>query len=237
MMELNEQQVTYIENILDEKGLDYGPLKEELLDHICCQVEKIMEEGQVFNQALRQSLNAFQEDEMKELQQQTLSLLNQNQTFMKRLSVAALLTFLLLASMTWLNQQDPPSIAPLKGDVKITSGFGMRMHPIKKIKKQHKGVDFKARLGTPVYATSDGVVVKAKMDKGGYGLHVVIEHDEHFKSLYAQLSKIDVAVGASIKKGDQLGLVGSSGASTAPHLHYEVIKDGVHVDPSEYLRP
>ena len=237
---LNEQQLFSIEKILEEKGLRYGPLKEELLDHICCQVERAMGEGLLFSQALQRSLDTFQKDEMKELQTQTLSLLNQNQTFMKRLSIAALITFLFLASATWLSSQDPPTISPLKGDTKITSGFGMRMHPIQKVKKQHQGVDFSAPTGTPVYATSDGKVVKAEMSKGegyGYGQHIVIQHDEHFNTLYAQLSRMDVKVGDTVKRGDAIGAVGSSGMSTAPHLHYEVIKDGEHVDPEGYLRP
>lgn len=235
MMPLNEQQILSIENILEEKGLDYGPLKEELLDHICCQVEQSMADGHLFHQALQQSLDAFQEDEMKELQTQTLTLLNQNQLFMKRLSVAALLTMLTLAAFTWLHH-DPPTIAPLKGKVVITSGFGMRLHPIHKVKKQHKGVDFKAPMGTPVYATSDGEVVKAEFHKG-YGNHVIIRHDKQFSSLYGQLSKMEVKVGQKIKRGDVIGAVGSSGASTAPHLHYEVIKDGEAVDPEAYFRP
>ena len=234
---LNDQQLFTIEKILEEKGLSYGPLKEELLDHVCCQVEQAMSKGLLFSQALQRSLDTFQEDEMQELQTQTLSLLNQNQLFMKRLSIAALITFLFFASATWLSNQDPPTISPLKGDAKITSGFGMRMHPIQKVEKQHKGIDFKAPIGTPVYATSDGKVVKVETDKKGYGQHIVIRHDEQYKTLYAQLSRMDVKVGDTVKRGDIIGAVGSSGMSTAPHLHYEVIKDGKHVDPTEYLRP
>lgn len=236
MIQLNEQQLYSIEKILEEQGLHYGPLKEELLDHVCCQVEQAMGEGQLFHQALRQSLDAFQEDEMKELQTQTLSLINQKQLFMKRLSIAALATILLLASAAWL-AKDPPTIAPLKGDIHITSGFGMRMHPIQKVKKHHFGIDLKAKTGTPVHATSDGIVVKAEMQEGGYGQHIVIRHDEHYQSLYSQLSRMDVSVGQKVEKGDVIGAVGSSGASTAPHLHYEVIKDGKRVNPEEYLRP
>ena len=235
-MQLNEQQIFSIEKILEEKGLDYGPLKEELLDHICCQTEMAMGEGQLFHQALRQSLDTFQEDEMKELQKQTLLLLNQNQNFMKKLSTAALLTFLLMAFTTWL-AKDPPTISPLKGDIKITSGFGMRMHPILKVRKQHKGIDFRAATGTPVYATSEGIVEKAKVQTEGYGQHIVIRHDEHYQSVYAQLSEMYVEAGQQVERGDLIGAVGSSGASTAPHLHYEVKKDGVHVDPEKYLRP
>ncbi len=237
MNPLNEQQIVSIEKILEEKGLDYGPLKEELLDHICCQIENEMTTGNLFSQALQKSLDAFQEDEMKELQTQTLSLLNKNQTFMKRLSFAALITFMVVASVTLLGQIDPPDRSPLNGDIKITSAFGMRMHPIYKVKKKHNGVDFKADPGTPVYATSDGVVVKVEDQEKGYGKHIVIQHDEQFKTLYAQLSRMDVEVGQKVKKGTLIGAVGNSGASTGPHLHYEVIKDGKYENPEHYFRP
>lgn len=236
---LNEQQIFSINKILEEKGLSYGPLKEELLDHVCCQVERYMANGSLFSQALQNSLDAFQEDEMKELQTQTLSLLNQKMTIMKRLSFAALATLMVIASVNLIGQMDPPDTSPLKGDVQITSSYGMRMHPIYKVKKLHKGVDFKAPIGTPVYATSDGVVIKALMNEEGkgYGKHIIIQHDEQYKTLYAQLSKMDVEVGQKVKKGDKIGEVGSSGASTAPHLHYEVIKDGERENPENYFRP
>lgn len=258
MTELNEQQLFSIEKILEEKGLRTGPLKEELLDHICCQVEQAMGEGVLFSQALQQSLDAFQEDEIKDLQQHFSNNSNQKKSIMMKVSLFALSALLLVTihfSRTVSTEEepmsdndlapiishvlfeDPPTISPLQGDPKITSGFGMRVHPIQKVKKQHRGVDFKAETGTPVYATSDGVVVKVETQPKGYGQHIVIEHDEHFKTLYAQLSRMDVKVGDEVKRGDQIGAVGSSGMSTAPHLHYEVIKDGVHVDPAEYLRP
>ena len=258
MIQLNEQQLFSIEKILEEQGLHDGPLKEELLDHLCCQVEQAMEGGILFHQALRQSLDTFQEDEMKELQQHFLNNSNQKRSIMMKVSLFAL-SVLLLVVISFNHHEtldqapppdhelvpiishvllaDPPTISPLKGDAKITSGFGMRLHPIHKVKKQHKGIDFKAAMGTPVYATSDGVVKKVGIMPKGYGQHIIIEHDDHFKTLYAQLSKMDVKVGDEVKRGDQIGAVGSSGMSTAPHLHYEVIKDGVRVDPEEYLRP
>ena len=236
-MQLNEQQIFSIEKIIEEKGLDYGPLKEELLDHICCQVEMAMQDGQLFHQALRQSLDTFQEDEMKELQTQTLLLLNQNQNFMKKLSVAALLTLLFFASTTLLSKHDPPTISPLKENIKITSGFGLRMHPTLKVKKQHRGTDFRAPIGTPVYATADGIVEKVEHHEKGYGQHIVIRHDEHYQSVYAHLSEMHVEPGLQVERGDQIGAVGNSGLSFEPHLHYEVKKDGKHVDPEKYLRP
>lgn len=131
---------------------------------------------------------------------------------------------------------DPPSIKPVK-NARLTSSFGMRMHPISKIKRLHRGIDFAAPMGTPVVATADGKVEKTVIKTEGYGKHLVIKHDSIYSTLYAQLSKILVQEGQSVQKGDTIGLVGSSGASTAPHLHYEVIKQGTHVDPEHYFHP
>ena len=154
-----------------------------------------------------------------------------------KVSIAALITLLAISSAFWLESQEPPDTSPLAGELIITSGFGPRIHPIKKVEKAHKGIDFKAPLGTPVYATSDGEVIKAEFHKNGYGNHIVIRHDDHFQTTYSQLSEMKVEVGQKVTKGMVIGLVGSSGLSTAPHLHYEVIKDGTHVDPEDYLKP
>lgn len=129
---------------------------------------------------------------------------------------------------------DPPTIAPLEKHHEVSSGFGMRMHPIFKEKKWHRGIDFKAPMGTPVVATADGIIRFAEED-GAYGLKVVIEHDGQYKSMYAHLSAIKVTAGDRIIKGTVIGLVGSTGKSIAPHLHYEVVKNGKPVDPADYL--
>jgi murein DD-endopeptidase MepM/ murein hydrolase activator NlpD len=98
----------------------------------------------------------------------------------------------------------------------------------------HRGVDFKAPKGTPILATADGTVEFADEEKR-YGLKVVIQHDGEYKSLYAHMSEIKVQAGQQVKKGTVIGLVGSSGLSTAPHLHYEIIKNGKAVNPADYL--
>ena len=252
---LNENQVAHIGQIIKEKGVKNAELRDELLDHVCCQVENRMDNGQPFRQALAASLDTFEEDEMKEIQARCLAVFHKKYSIMKKVSIAAFITMFVVCSAYWptdgerpetapplgaqatlLALADPPSTSPLKGNPEVTSSFGMRMHPIHKVKKKHKGVDFKAPMGTPVQATSDGVVVKAGFHEG-YGNHIVIQHDAHFKTLCAQLSRMDVAVGQKVEKGDIIGAVGSSGRSTGPHLHYEVIKDGEHQDPEEYLRP
>ncbi len=130
-----------------------------------------------------------------------------------------------------------PAIQPidnkqLKG---IVSGFGMRIHPIYKTMHMHTGIDFAAALGTPVYATGDGVIEKADNLEEGYGNHVVINHGFGYESLYGHLSRIACTVGEKVKRGQIIGYVGSTGLSTGDHLHYEVIKNGVKVNPISYF--
>jgi murein DD-endopeptidase MepM/ murein hydrolase activator NlpD len=128
-----------------------------------------------------------------------------------------------------------PSIMPVKEeDVKITSGFGMRMHPILKEKRMHNGIDFSAKMGTEIVATANGTIRSAKSD-GAYGNRVIIDHGNGFSTSYNQMQKWIVEPGQSVKKGEVIGYVGNTGLSTGPHLHYEIMKDGAYVDPADYL--
>lgn len=129
-----------------------------------------------------------------------------------------------------------PSIKPVRSDklarrMTLLSGFGMRIHPIHKVPKFHKGMDFTSPTGTPIYATGNGTVVEVDYKRTGYGYHVTIDHGYGYETLYAHMSKILVKKGDKVKKGQEIGQVGSTGSSTAPHLHYEVHKDGKAVDP------
>jgi len=128
-----------------------------------------------------------------------------------------------------------PSIMPVSNnDLKRTaSGWGMRIHPIYKIPRFHYGMDFTAVTGTDVFATGIGVVKEASRETG-YGNRVVIDHGFGFETFYAHLSKINVKVGQKVNRGDIIGYVGSTGTSTAPHLHYEVSKNGEKVNPQNY---
>ena len=128
-----------------------------------------------------------------------------------------------------------PSIMPVSNkDLKQTaSGWGMRMHPIYKILRFHYGMDFTAAIGTNVFSTGIGIVKSADRE-AGYGNTIVIDHGFGYETYYAHLSKILVKVGQKVNRGDVIGKVGSSGTSTAPHLHYEVSKDGVKVNPQNY---
>jgi murein DD-endopeptidase MepM/ murein hydrolase activator NlpD len=111
-----------------------------------------------------------------------------------------------------------------------TSGFGMREHPILHTQRAHKGVDYSAPAGTPVISVSDGVVLESGF-QGGFGNTVIIKHNARQSTVYAHLSKINVRKGQSIKQGDLVGAVGSTGLATGPHLHFEFRINGQHVDP------
>jgi len=130
-----------------------------------------------------------------------------------------------------------PAIQPVKNNElkRIASGYGRRIDPYYKKLKFHYGVDFSAPKGTPIYATGDGVVAKTKRSKRGFGNHVVIDHGYGYESLYAHMTKYTVRNGQKVRRGDIIGYIGSSGKSTAPHLHYEVHKDGKKINPAYYF--
>lgn len=131
-----------------------------------------------------------------------------------------------------------PAIQPVSNkDLKrIASGFGYRIHPIYKTRKMHKGLDFSAPKGTPIFSTGDGVVTNSKKVGGrGYGKYVVIDHGYGYETLYGHMSKVNVRLGQKVKRGDIIGYVGNTGSSTAPHLHYEVIKNGRKINPINFF--
>jgi len=112
----------------------------------------------------------------------------------------------------------------------MASGYGMRLHPILKSWRMHNGMDFTAPTGTPIFASGNGKVVRANRSST-YGKVVYIDHGYGYKTVYAHMSKIKVRKGQKVKRGDVIGLVGNTGRSAAPHLHYEVQKNGRPVNP------
>ena len=126
-----------------------------------------------------------------------------------------------------------PSRMPLEG-AQLTSSFGMRSHPVLGGRRKHNGIDLAAPTGTPVYATADGVIGRADW-YSSYGLYISISHGASMETRYAHLSRLAVTAGESVKKGDLIGYVGSTGRSTGPHLHYEVRVDGLAVNPIPYM--
>lgn len=139
-----------------------------------------------------------------------------------------------------LNREDQlaglPAIQPIsnKDLTRTASGWGFRIHPIYKILKFHYGMDFTAPTGTEIYATGDGKIVTVEWSRRGYGNQIIIDHGYGYKTLYAHMSGFNVRLGQEIKRGDVIGYVGSTGLSTAPHLHYEVHLNNKAVNPINY---
>ena len=130
-----------------------------------------------------------------------------------------------------------PAIIPIstKDLTRIASGFGLRIHPIYKISKFHAGMDFTAPLGSEIYASGDGTVESVNSGKRGMGNYIVINHGFGYSSVYAHLDSFAVRAGQKVHRGDVIGYVGDTGLSIAPHLHYEILLNGQHVDPVNYF--
>ncbi|GGK10165.1 peptidase M23 [Yeosuana aromativorans] len=129
-----------------------------------------------------------------------------------------------------------PAIQPVRNEdlKRMASGYGMRSDPFTKVRKMHWGMDFSAPRGTPVYATGDGVVIRADNRATGYGNHIEIDHGYGYKTLYAHLYKYNVRKNQKVRRGDLIGFVGSTGRSDGPHCHYEVSKDGQRINPINF---
>jgi hypothetical protein len=129
-----------------------------------------------------------------------------------------------------------PAIQPVSNAdlTRMASGYGMRIDPHYKVPKMHQGMDFTAPTGTPIYATGDGVVLRADSKASGYGKHIRIDHGYGYVTLYGHMSRLNVRPGQKVKRGETIGLVGSTGKSTAPHLHYEVRYNGDAIDPVNF---
>jgi len=129
-----------------------------------------------------------------------------------------------------------PAIQPVKKEnlTRMASGFGWRDDPFTKARKRHWGMDFTAPQGTPVYATGDGVIKRVDQGAAGFGKHIRIDHGYGYVTIYAHLSNYNVKKRQKVKRGDLIGFVGNTGRSQAPHLHYEVIKNGKKINPINF---
>jgi murein DD-endopeptidase MepM/ murein hydrolase activator NlpD len=149
-------------------------------------------------------------------------------------------TILHLAKTRERRLASTPSIKPVREDklnrsIQLLSGFGVRVHPVHRIRKMHTGLDFACPKGTYIQATGDGVVTKIEKSGHGYGNSILVDHGYGYTSLYAHLQKIEAKLGQRVKKGQRIGLVGDTGTSTAPHLHYEVRINGKPVNPIDFV--
>ena len=130
-----------------------------------------------------------------------------------------------------------PAIMPVKDtDIyRISSHYGQRTDPFYKVTKFHEGIDFSGPIGTGIYATGDGVVKKVEKNKNGYGNNILVDHGYGYMTRYAHLNTIMVKKGDKVKRGQEIGTMGNTGKSTAPHLHYEVIKNNKTVNPINFF--
>ncbi len=154
---------------------------------------------------------------------------------MEKLAYAELIAYDSLAS--YLMEKDTelariPSIWPVDGI--FVSDFGPRIDPFTGAVRIHKGIDLACLSGTPIYAPADGVIVFAGWT-GGWGLNIVLRHSDIISTRYAHCSAACTVVGQEVNRGDLIARVGSTGRSIAPHLHYEVLINGVQVDPEDYI--
>lgn len=129
-----------------------------------------------------------------------------------------------------------PAIQPVANQDlrRLASGFGWRLDPFTKARKMHHGMDFSAEIGTPIYATGDGEVVRADSRASGFGKHIRIDHGFGYLTIYAHLSDYNVQVGQKVKRGEVIGFVGNTGRSRGPHLHYEVHHNGERLNPVNF---
>jgi len=236
MISLNESQIDRVIKEIEKQGVSSDALKAEVLDHACCSIESSMAKGKTFEKSLNNAIKSFGVRGLFKIENQ-IKTQKRKKGIMRKLrfssmSIAACLVLLVLA----VDAQERPEIKPLEeGRFRISSRYGMRMHPILKEEKFHRGVDMAVPEGTPVKVTADGVIKGIENHEKGFGKHIIVAHDEEYQTVYAQLSEFKVEVGQKVKMGDIVALSGNSGMSTAPHLHYEVVRNGKRVDPELYF--
>jgi len=256
MIILTSHQVAQVQAHLALAGIS-EKLSSELLDHLCCAVEARMATGEDFDDALTQTLKSWPIRQLQDLQK-TIQFTTKTKPMLYRISATAALLagIAFLSPFSWPNEPapvvtechdhsapsfhadfarfDPPTASPIAGvaltEEDISSGFGMRKNPLSKRMQRHRGIDIKAKSGTPVLATADGKVIFAGND-GPYGITVRILHTDGYTTAFCHLSKHIVERGDRVVLGQEIAAVGSTGLSTGPHLHYEVLKDDVPVDP------
>lgn len=238
MILLSDPQLEQVAGWMSDQNMSHEELEEELLDHICTSIEHMMEAGRSFEESFDTTVGGFGDAGMKGVEDATIHLLTYQSTLMKRITMAAgmlTISFLLITFSGFT--QSIPSLSPLAGDIEVTSAFGMRTHPKTKKRQMHRGVDFRADIGTEVVATANGKILIAGVDpeRPAYGIMILMEHADGYTTMFAHLSEVTVAAGAVVEQGTVVGKVGSTGQSLGPHLHYEVMHNDTVVNPEEFI--
>jgi len=236
MIALNIHQIDIVWTVIEQQDLKHESLKAELLDHYCCLVESYMDSGHSFERSLKKCVSDFESSDLQEIEKIIVQQSKNKNLFMKNLVVLTAMVILITTTFMFAQENTVPILRPVSAEHMVSSKFGMQVHPIKKVKRHHDGIDIAAPIGTPVYAPADGKVILAKDDKNKFGKHIKISHGDTYETMYSHLSELKVKEGQIIKKGDVIGAIGNTGLSTGPHLHYEVSKDGEKMDPLDFMK-
>jgi murein DD-endopeptidase MepM/ murein hydrolase activator NlpD len=245
------ETIKRLRTLLADSGVPKGEMLEEMLDHYLSDIEWQRERQIPLQTATQNTFEKIRNTDFSHLRQKKKSSL----PFV--LASIFLLGFALYFQQSYLHtkkeeivespkeikpdvklikEEKAPDGWPLKGDIApVASNFGMRMHPVLKSLKLHKGIDIRARAGAAVLATGNAVVKETGFGEKA-GNYIILEHNGRFSSRYNHLSAIHVKKGDVVAKGAIIGEVGSTGASLGPHLHYEIIDSGAPIDPLECVR-
>ena len=206
-----------------------------MTDHFCCLVEKRMIAGEQFEEAFEATRAIITPDETQKVESSLRKIRFGKKLRRKIRSITAVAATLLLLLVAGADAQIKPTGLPIKGEADVTSEFGMRMDPRNKQKRFHRGIDIRAKMRTPIYATANGTVSTTEFSDEGYGTKLVIDHADGYQTTFAHMDDIVVKEGEMVKKGELIGYTGNSGQSLGPHLHYEIQKDGKYVDPKPLI--
>jgi murein DD-endopeptidase MepM/ murein hydrolase activator NlpD len=244
----SEQIVNRITDLIKFSGISDTHLVEELTDHYLSHIEAEVKRGVNVQQAIRETY--------QEIAHLDAAQFKVDQNSKHRYGLLLFITLLVCIAFYLMDKNNrstqnveatpkkeniamlnPPSGAPIKEtNLKVSSEFGLRLHPIGKAKELHTGIDIRAKKGTLVFSAGDGIVQQTGYNAKA-GNFITIQHEGNFLTKYYHLSEIDVTTNQRVKEGQEIGKVGNSGLSFMPHLHYEVLKDAQPVNPREYIRP
>jgi biotin carboxyl carrier protein len=231
---LTDEQVSWIEQRLDEHKICNQILRQEVLDHVCCAVEAHLQQGLPFETAYACVMTSFGENGLQQLDKQTLKAVQSRPHLIRKLSgvsgaIAACLFLIVMVG----NATERPDIQPLpyaSAYARETSSLPVE-HP--HVKRSATGVYFQVSTGTPVLATAGGIVYEVTKAYPPNGLYVVIRHNDEYMTMYSYLESVRVKEGQEIEKGQIIGLSGKNGQT--PELYYEIIRNGQQVNPLNYF--